>query len=308
MTSYVRVGATLMAALFFGLNDLYPWAFTGAASNDAVLRAKLPFLSAAGFLVVTAAAAAAWLLPMDALLRHSRAQDIDGDLDHTSRSRGLSAAFLVLFAITFTLACVEWLMSLEPHWYSTMYPWYVFAGLLAQGTAALTLLVIALRRVAILAEVNTHHLHDLGKLLFAFSAFWAYLWFSQGLLIWYSNIPEETTHYAARLISGWKILFWVNPFVNFAIPFVLLLRARSKKHEDTLIVAASAILLGRALDTFLLIMPAVMEKGPVLGWSEIGVFLGLGCAFLLVFDRAFVGAPAIPVKDPYLQESLHHGG
>jgi hypothetical protein len=308
MTAYLPVGLVLMAALLVGLHDLYPWAYPGAGTDDVVLRVKAPFLSAGGFAVLLIVVAAAWLLPVRALLAHSREQDADGDPDHTRRCQGIAAGFLVLFALTFTAACVQWIMSLEPHWYSTIYSWYVFAGLLVAGIAGLILLLVAVRRTGTLTEVNAHHFHDLGKLLFALSSFWAYLWFCQGLLIWYSNIPEETTHFAARLAGGWRILFWINPVVNFIIPFALLLSAKSKKTESRLAAAAVVVLLGHALDLYLLIMPPIAAKGPAGGWFAGGIFLGLAAVFVLLFDRSFNRHPAMPLKDPYLQESLHHAG
>jgi Ni/Fe-hydrogenase subunit HybB-like protein len=200
-------------------------------------------------------------------------------------------------------------MSLEPKWYSTIYPWYVFAGAFEAGIAGLVVLLMLLRKRGILTEVNEHHLHNLGKLLFAFSVFWAYLWFSQYLLIWYSNIPEETTFYVRRLSSGaWASLFWLNLVANFGVPFALLLAVSRKKKESLLLGAGVLLLAGHWLDLYMLVMPPVLGASPRLGLLEVLIFAGLAAVYLFLFDRSFAAADPLPVGDPYLQESLHFEG
>jgi hypothetical protein len=303
MTAYLPAGAAAMAVLFLGVPTLYPWAGPHA---DELIRGKEAFLTESGFRIRAALWLAAWILLSRRLVANSRAQDESGDVATTRSSVRLSAVFLVVFAATFSLAAIEWLMSLEPRWYSTIYPWYVFSGVFVQGLAVLTLLVLYSRRGGLFPELNQHHLHDLGKLLFAFSSFWAYLWFSQYLLIWYSNIPEETVHYAARLRGTWKILFWANPLVNFVAPFIMLLSAKAKSRERTLGAACAVIVLGHVLDAYLLVMPPLLPEGPRFGWIEASVLLGGASGFVLLFERSFAEARPVPLRDPYLVESLHH--
>jgi hypothetical protein len=132
------------------------------------------------------------------------------------------------------------------------------------------------------------------------------LWFSQYLLIWYSNIPEETVHYAARLRGGWKLLFWANPVLNFVAPFIMLLTAKAKSRERSLGAACAVVVLGHVLDAYLLVMPALLPEGPRFGWIEAAVLLGGSSGFVLLFERSFAGARPVPIRDPYLVESLHH--
>ncbi|MBI5201342.1 MAG: hypothetical protein HY925_07125 [Elusimicrobia bacterium] len=307
MTAYLVPGAALIAALLAGSHQLYHWAHAEAIEHDAVLRAKAGWLNLNGWTVRSALALGLWWAFGRAIVLNSRRQDVSGDAALTLRNRGLSAAFLVAYGITFTFASIDWVMSLEPHWYSTMFPWYLFGGCFVQAIAGITLLTLALRRRGLFEELNAHHLHDLGKYLFAFSVFWAYLWFSQFLLIWYSNIPEESAYYAARLSRSWMTLQAANLVLNFVAPFVLLLRASAKKRPGLLAAAALVICAGRALDLYIMTVPA-LGTGARPHWLEPAVGLGLGALFLLAFDRAFGAAGPVPVKDPYLVESLHHHG
>ena len=197
--------------------------------------------------------------------------------------------FLVLYAITNAVASWDWGMSLEPEWFSTMYAVYVFAGTFLGGIAAVALLVLTLERNGQLARrPKPAALHDLGKLLFAFATFWAYIWFCQYMLIWYANLPEETGHYAARLSGGWSMLFYLNPILNWVVPFVVLLSAGTKRHAPTLAPVAIVVLLGRWLDCFLLVAPAA---GPLPGFptaavaASLAVLGGMGLLFRRMLAR-----------------------
>ena len=305
MTAYLPAGGVLMLALLFGLRALYPWA---AVEAPHALEGRALLLNLPGFAVRAVLYIAAWVFLSGRLVGISRAQDaMPGDASLVRAGQRASALFLVVFAVTFSLASVEWLMSLEPEWYSTIYPWYLFSGAFVEGLAAITLLLVLLRRRGFYPELGHGHRHDLGKFLFAFSVFWAYLWFSQYLLIWYSNIPQETAHYAARLVGGWKVLFWLNPLVNFVAPFFVLLTVRRKSNERVLAWAGGLILAGHLVDLYLLAMPPLLPAGPRLGLGELGAGLLAASLFLLRFDDAFASAPAVPAGDPYLTESLHHG-
>lgn len=305
MTAYLPAGAAATAAIALGARFVYPWAAPGAAAS---LGGKAAYLNAGMFALRAALCWAVWLFFARRLVGLSRGQDQSGGVGATRLAAAASAACVVAFAPTFTVASVDWLMSVEPKWSSTLYPWYVFAGAFEGGLAALAVLVILLRRRGAFPKLNEHHLHDLGKYVFAFSCFWAYLWFCQYLLIWYSNIPDETTHFVLRMTPGWLPLFCLNPIVNFIVPFALLLSARRKKKERTLLWGASIVLIGRALDLYLLIMPPSIGARPGLGLAEPAAFVGLAAVFVLLFDRAFASAPSEPVKDPYLDESRHFAG
>ncbi len=304
MTGFLPVGAAATAVLVLFAGKLYPWAAPGAS---AWLGDRAWYLSLGAFAAVSAVGWTAWIIFARKLVGMSRAQDASGDASVTRRAKLVSAAFLVVFALTFTFCSVDWLMSLEPKWTSTLYPWYVFAGLFEAALAAMTVLTILLHRRGFFPELNDHHRHNLGKYLFAFTCFWAYLWFSQYLLIWYSDIPDEVVHFLGRSEGAWRYVFWMNPIASFAIPFLFFLPVKRKAAESTLLGGALFILCARVLDLVILVEPTISAR-PSLGLAEIAALLAGAAIFLLAFDRAFASAAPEPAKDPYIEESRHFAG
>jgi len=298
----------LLAILFIVHPQLYGWTTESfGPGSERALAFKRFWLSRPFFLVRAAIYSGIWILFAVAIRGRSRRQDRDGDPRWTHANFRLSAAFLVLFAITVTLASVDWVMSLEFHWFSTIFGVYNFAGLFFSGLAAVILLALWLERAGPLQGVlHESHLHDLGKLLFAFSVFWMYIWFSQYMLIWYTNIPEETSYFVLRQKNGWFALFIINIFLNWAIPFLVLLRRDTKRHRRTIGLVAAVVLLGRWLDVYLMIFPGVVGESPTFGLWEIGLTLGGIGGFGLVLAAVLKGAPAVPVSDPELVESLEY--
>ena len=258
-------------------------------------------------LVRTVLYIAIWLYFIRAILQHSREQDADGAPIHTRHNVRLSAIFIVLFALTYWLASVDWIMSLEPHWYSTIFGIYNFSGLFTSGLACIILLAAWLRHQGCLRGLVTDdQFHDLGKLLLAFTTFWAYIWFSQYMLIWYANIPEETVYFITRTRGVWGSLFIINFALNWVLPFFVLLPRENKRNTGIMVKVAIVVLVGRWLDLYLMIFPATDQASPVFGIWEIGITAGAGGLFGLLIFRALRQAPLIPLKDPHLHESLHH--
>jgi hypothetical protein len=216
--------------------------------------------------------------------------------------------FVPVFAVTFSLFAFDWLISLEPEWFSTMFAVYVFAGTFVQGIAAITLATVLLRaRRPLDTFVSGRQLHDLGKMLFAFSTFWAYIWAAQYLLIWYGNIPDEISHFVSRTNGPWLYLFAANFLVNWVVPFIVLLSARAKQTPKILIAVSMLLLAGHWLDLYLLIMPS-FRPAPGLGLGELAIACGyLGLVYLLV-ARALARAPLVPLNDPILnyEEAQEH--
>lgn len=307
MTLLVPVGGFGMLLVLLFHPSLYPWsrievqrelpAFRQAWLNPGFVRGR-----AVAYLIV-------WILFAVALLRASRKQDLDGQFSHTRDNVRLSAIFLVVFAVTFSLASVDWIMSLEPDWASTIFGMYNFAGLFVSGIAAITLMLVWLQKSKPLSSVITrHHLHDCGKLIFAFSTFWMYLWFSQFMLIWYANLPEETTYYVQRLHGFWQPLFFLNLALNWVVPFFVLLPKTNKQKPGVLARVSLTLLLGRWLDLYLMIAPPSLGAQPRIGIWEIGAAAAAVGVFGLCFFAAFRKAPAVPVGDPYLAESVQYHG
>jgi hypothetical protein len=301
MMSVLPVAAVLVLPLFLGRHVLYPRAGLHVADPSKAVFLSTPFVAAR-----TVVALAAWVLLARTLRRASLRQDVVPGLSGHHLMVRYSAIFVVVFAVTLSLAGVDWLMALDPHWASTVFAVYVFAGLLVSGIAALTLIVILLQWSGHLRGiVREAHLHDLGKLLLTFTTFWAYIWLSQYLLIWYGNLPEEVTYYARRTAAPWTAPFVLNLVVNWAVPFLVLLPRAAKRSPRVLGGVCALLLVGHWLDLYLLIMPETMEI-PVFGPLELLLPLGYAGLFVYLTARALAEAPLVPLGDPHLEESLQH--
>ena len=337
MLGYLPAGTLLTFALFFGMHSIYHWTHHATVEADSLLQEKHALLNVPGFFIRMLVYLGLWSVLARILVRQSRRQDSAGepttlpteenatesvgDAGNTrsrsparsavivlvARNVRVSAAFLIIFAITFSLASIEWVMSLEPHWFSTLFPWYVLSSAFASGVALITILVLTLRRRGFFPEINRHHLHDLGKYVFALSCFWGYLWFSQYMLIWYTNLPEETSYYILRG-GSWSGLFLTNAVLNLGVPFLLLLPASWKQSPRLLLVVCLIVFVGHWLDFYLMVMPSLMTSGPVFGLYELGVGIGVCALFLLCFDAVLRRHPLLPKNDPFFEESLRHHG
>jgi len=282
---------------------LYPWTRPDAFAHLPAIAGKATYLQAPFVYARIALVLVVWMLFARAFRRASLAQDASpaAALPMHRRLDRLGAGFIVAFALSITLAAWDWLSALDPSWSSTMFAVYVFAGVFLEGIAAVTLATVMLTRrsPALRAVVGEHQLHDLGKLMFAFSIFWAYIWVCQYLLIWYSNIPEEVTHFVTRTNRGWLPLFVVNVLVNFVVPFLGLLSMPAKINPRRLAVISVVVLAGRWLDLYLVIMPS-LGRAPTFGVIEplfAAVYVVLVVA---LFRRNVARAPLVPTNDPVL--------
>lgn len=305
LTAYLPVGALSMLAVLAGANRLYAW-LGPEAHDDPILKAKASYLNLPAFAIRMIVVLGIWLLFARLLRKGSLAQDTDSKVRHTTRAVALSAGFLLLFALSFSVAAFDWLMSLAPHWQSTIFAWYHMAGVVVSGLASTILVIAYLRSKGALPEANENHLHDLGKLLFAMSTFWAYLWVSQYLLVWYANLPEETAYYITRSQGGYRFLFWANVAINWLVPFLALLPRAAKRSQAQLVRVSALLLVGRFVDIYLQVAPPVLPDHPGIGLIEVGAFAMLAPLLVLLCERALVRAPLIARGDPYLTESLHH--
>ncbi|HSB16357.1 MAG TPA: hypothetical protein VLE22_18045 [Bryobacteraceae bacterium] len=303
MCAALPYGAAMLAVVFLYGSPLYPWIRDrGEMAGFRAVWLSFPFFLARAILYV-----GLWFLLTRAILKTSRLQDDTRDPGATPRNARLSVIFLLVFGVTFWLASFDWIMSLEPHWSSTIFGIYNFAGMFSSGLAVIILLVVWMRRAGPLRDfVTDEHLHDLGKLLFAFSTFWMYIWFSQYMLIWYADIPEETVHYIKRQHQFWMPLFIANMVLNWVVPFVVLLPTRTKRTGSLLAKAAAVVLVGRWLDLYIMIQPATGGSNPRFGLWEAAALVGVIAIFILVFSRAMNSAPPVPLGDPHLAESVNY--
>ncbi|MCC6342457.1 MAG: hypothetical protein IT166_09670 [Bryobacterales bacterium] len=303
MTAALPAGAAGLLIVFLFHPELYPW----AAGHGEAVGFHGFWLNRPFFLARAVVYFALWLGFSAVLIRNSLRQDKDGDGQHTRRNIRLSVIYMFVFGVTFWLASVDWIMSLEPEWTSTIFGMYHFSGLFEGGVAILILLVLWLKRSTSLANfINAEHLHDLGKLLFAFSTFWMYIFFSQYMLIWYSNMTEESVYYILRQTGVLGILLALNVILNWAAPFLILLSIPAKRSPAILASTAVLVLLGRWLDLYLMIIPPVTHGAAALPWMEFGMMLGAMALFVLAFLAWFRRAPQVPVQDPRLAQSLSY--
>jgi len=308
LASTLPLGAALVLVSLAGIGVLYEWSHADVVAADPLLQAKAGWLNVSFFVMRAVFYLAVWLLFLRLMLRASRNQDSTGGLAAHRRSTVLSACFIVAFIVTFSLAIFDWLMSLQPHWFSTMFAVYNFVGAFVSGLAMIMLLAILLRRPGgpLAGIVTSEHLHDLGKLLLGFSTFWMYIWYCQYMLIWYSNLPEEVTFYVGRHAGAWGVLSVTNLIVNWVIPFFVLLPRGSKRRDSTLLRVCVLLLVGRWLDLYVMIQPVFEPDAPRFGIWEIAPIVVAGALFAVVLRRNLETTDLVPRDDPHFEESLRH--
>jgi hypothetical protein len=301
----VPVMAALFLPLLFGLDDLYSWAVPGAAEHDALLRWKSPFLNLPFFLIRAALYFVIWSAIALLYYRGSRAQDVTGDPGVTARLRRLAGPSLIVLALTQTFASIDWIMSLTPHWYSTMFGVYFFAGSFVGFIALLSVVAVAMRSAGLLDTVITpEHLHDVGKLLFAFTSFWAYIAFSQFFLMWYANLPEETVWYKARLEGSWTQVSVLLLLGHFVAPFFYLMGRTVKRKGATLAVGGAWLLVMHFVDLYWQVMPTLHPEGFRPSVLDVAALLAVGGCCVAAAGWLMRRQPLVPVRDPRLAESL----
>jgi len=305
---------TLLMALLFlpilvpvllGDTTLYHWLDQSAMSSDGVLAAKRPYLNMPFFVLRAMGFFAIWGGLVWYFWRRSLQQDESGDAHLTLHMERVSYVALILFAVTITFAAFDWIMSLTPHWYSTIFGVYYFSGAAVGFLAAVILALIVLQKTGYLTStITTEHYHELGKLLFAFVVFWGYIAFSQYMLIWYANIPEETVWYMPRQQAAWGIVSLVLLFGHLLIPFLGLISRGAKRRPAVLGFWAAWLLVAHWLDMQYLVMPGVVESGWPFSLIDVTCILGMGALFvggivLWAGDRSLT-----PTRDPRIGESL----
>lgn len=321
MASWLPIAGVLMLASWFLVNhDVFHWTHASLylpieEGGDAIIQGKAALwywpLAKGSFPIFyifrIVAFFGLWIWLFNMIKKHMLAEDIEGGVEHWKKARKLSAIFLIIFAYTSSVAAWDWVMSVDPHWFSTMFGWYMFASWWVNGLAFITLVIILLKTQGYLKIVNANHLHDIGKFIFGFSIFWAYIWFSQFLLIHYANIPEEVVYFIQRLeVSNYKWVFYLNLTLNFFLPFLLLMTRDAKRHASFLMVVCPIIIIGHWFDFYLMITPGVMKTEGGFGFLEIGMAMVFFAAFIYVMLNSLSKVPLYAKNHPMLEESLHH--
>ncbi|MBL7856072.1 MAG: quinol:cytochrome C oxidoreductase [Cyclobacteriaceae bacterium] len=320
MASWIPIAGILMLVLWFLTHhDIFHWThsslYAEGADFDPIINKKAPFffwpLAGGTFPIFFIARMViffgVWYWFLLQIRKNMLAEDIHAGTSYWHKNQVLSTVFLIFFGVSSSVAAWDWVMSIDTHWFSTMFGWYVFASWWVTGLATITLIVASLKSAGYLKIVNSNHLHDLGKFIFAFSIFWTYIWFSQFMLIYYANIPEETVYFIERIKnSPYSWIFYTNLILNFVLPFLLLMTRDAKRQLSTLKLVTPIIIVGHWFDFYNMVTPGVMQHEGGLGFMEIGVALIFMAVFLLVVLTSLSKVPLIGKNHPMLEESLHH--
>ena len=320
--AYLIPGAVIIFIValgnYFGWHHLYLWNDADHVAHDEVLQGKAPFLNKNTFMILTLLFVGVWLLWRYKLRSLSLLEDagVKGDYSAHQKMRNWAGTFLPIAGYSSALLIWLWLMSIEPHWYSTMYAWYTSASWFDGALSVMIIVLIYLKSKGYFELVTKEHLHDMGKFLFAFSIFWAYLFFDQYMLIWFGNIGEETVHFKVQQ-GEYPVIFYTILILNFVVPFLGLMINTAKKSNVVLLVIATLVFIGHWLDMWLNVKPFVGEATAEItgvhehishypSLPEIGVMIGFLSLFLFVTFKCLSNAPLVGENDPYLEESIHH--
>jgi hypothetical protein len=305
--------AILLSIAFGSNHTIYHWTDTEHVKHDAILNFKKGFLNKGFFAVVSVITVLLWSFLGWKMRQRSRMLDdrplqtLEEKKKYAWNNTVWAALFMVVFALT-VMSSIPWLwlMSIDAHWYSTMYSWYTFASTFVSGIALITLFVVYLKNNNYLELTNEEHLHDLGKFQFAFSIFWTYLWFSQFMLIWYANIPEETTYFAPRAQGIYKGIFWMMFIINFLAPLLILMRRGSKRNYTTITFMSLLIIFGHWLDFFQMVFPGPSPDYVPVILYDLAIALGFVGLIMFVTGRSLSKYPLIAKNHPFIKESVIH--
>ncbi len=301
----VPLMAIMVIPVLFGIHDLYHWSHEDAVAADALLQKKAAYLNTPFFIIRTVFYFAVWILLSQNLYKISKQQDASFDPEQTEKLRRRSAPGIILFALTITFASFDWMMSLDPNWYSTIFGLYIFAGSFLAAIAIVVLISLSLRKRGLLTDVITvEHYHDLGKFLFSFTIFWGYMAFSQYFLIWYANIPEETIWYLHRWEGNWKLITMLLVFGHFLIPFLALMPRAAKRNLNFMRIMSIWILFMHFFDLYWIIMPTLHKHGFHFSWMDLTALIGIGGIFVWYFWWSYLKGALVPVNDTKLEESI----
>jgi hypothetical protein len=306
MGSIIPVIALLMLPiLIFGLSDLYHWAHHGAADHDPIIAHKSPYLNIPFFVFRFVLYFAVWIFFTQLLRRFSLREDGSQGMNYFYKSEFYSKVYIFTLAVTFSLATFDWIMSIDVHWYSTIFAVRNFVMAFYHGTTVIVFIIIILNKLGHFPFLTKAHLKDYSRYIFVLSIIWTYMWFAQYILIWYANIPEETVYYLPRTKGEFQPLFYAELIINWVIPFALLLSNYLVSHKNTLLAICVIIILGQWVDLYQQVIVGTYGKLSI-GFIEIGMFAGFAGLFAYTTARSLASAPLIAKHHPYLEESLHH--
>jgi len=312
---YLPYGIGFMVLVFFALTitdgaHVYGWMDPETVDPtshhyDPIIYAKSAYLNKGFFWLRTVVYLGVYAWFWIGYKKRSIEEDRVGGTEIHFKNYRKGAVFLVFFAVFSSTSSWDWIMSIDVHWFSTLFGWYTFAGIWCSSMTVLVLLTMYLKKQGYLPKVNESHIHDIGKWVFATSFLWSYLWFSQYMLIWYANIGEEVIYYMMR-IENYKLMYFGMFFVNFAFPMLLLMSRDAKRHFGTLTVIGIIILLGHWTDVYVMVSGGSMGAAASIGFIEIGMLVLMAGFFIRVILNNLTKGPLSPINHPFLDESIHH--
>lgn len=316
VSQFLLVGGPILLVVLIGgshslgFHHIYHWMDPEiinpeSSHYDSIIAGKSAYLNEPFFYLRSVAYLAIWIAFTIYFRRASLKEDIEGGVAIHKKSYGVAAAFLVFYGITSSTSSWDWIMSIDTHWFSTLFGWYNFSTFFVTGITMFALITISLKRDGYLPDVNEEHIQDLGKFMFGASIFWGYLWFSQFMLIWYANIPEEVTYFQDRW-KNYLAIWWAVPTLNLLLPMILLMDKAAKRNFSIMTLTGVIIVIGHWLDVFQMVMPGSVKADWGLGVLEIGMFLGFLGLFLFTVHNALSKAPLVAKNHPYLDEAKHH--
>lgn len=306
MGMYLPVAAVLFVVMIFGIHSLYHWSHTGALVHDPILQHKQPYLNVPFWVGRMVVFFILWILLATMLRRFSLREDEEGGLGIFKKAEHTAKIYIFVIIITFSFAGFDWVMSIDPHWYSALFALKNFVSALYHAAAIIAFIVLLLNQFGYFKFLNKSHMHDFSSYIFMLCIIWGYFWFAEFMLIWYANIPEETVYFVTRMqTEEWRIFFFANIIINWFIPFTIMMPAASRRSKVTLKIVIPVLLIGMFIDLYLQIFPGVVGQ-QVLGFNEIGGFLGFIGLFMLVVGYYLSRANLYPKQHPYMEECLAH--
>jgi len=311
MMSYVPVAAVSFLLLWFGMNDLYHWSHNQTVAIDPLLQHKSPFLNVPFFFARMVVYFGLWIIFIRILRKISLRTDLADPADSNGimllfgKTELYSKIFIFIIAVTFSFSAIDWIMSIDFRWYSTLFALKNLVAAFLHGVSILTLIVFILYKRGYFPFFNKYHMHDFARYLFMFSIIWGYFWFAQFMIIWYGNIPEETVYFYTRWHTGWKILFFAEIGLNWFIPFMVLLPVKTSRNMTFITIVIIFLIIGQYVDLFVQVIPGTTGILKF-SWISAGTFLGYAGLFALVIATTLSKAKIMPINHPYLEESLNH--
>jgi hypothetical protein len=302
---YIPFAGALLLLLYFGMQHIYAWSVPEIASENELIHHKTPFLNIPFFMARLVLFFGIWTIMALLIRRASLKEDLTGGLESFAKTETYSRIFIFVLAISFSLIGFDLLMSIDAEWFSTIFALKHFVAAFQMGTVTIFIFILLLNRKGYFEFLNISHIHDFARYIFILSIFYGYFWFSQFMLIWYANIPEETIYYAARWTPEWKPFWILDIVLNWVVPFFVLLPVNTSRNKWIVLVVAIILLVGHWIDLFITIFPGSVGHAQV-GVIEIGSFLGLAGFFTLVTAYFMSRAAVVPKNHPLIQESYHH--